>query len=88
MKIGIREVKTNKTGTVIVKRNNRKSQTCFKQKIQQQLNEELKIIELTINKNTNVKEVNINKDMNTKSNEEILTKIKSQNEILNDGLNF
>ena len=66
MKIGISEMKTNKTGT-----NNEKSQTCLKKKIEEHLNDEVIIIEPMINKN-DIKIFNINKDMYEKNDEEIL----------------
>ena len=57
LQIGIQEVKTNKTGTVVIKCNNEKSKTSLKKQIEEQLNEEVKIIEPIVNKN-NIKIVN------------------------------
>ena len=69
LQIGIQEVKTNKTDTVVIKCSNEKRQSCLKKQIEENLNDEHKIIEPIVNKN-NIKVVNINKDMNEKNDKE------------------
>ena len=88
LQIGINKLKTKKTGTVIIECDNKKSQACLKQQITEKLTNEVSISKPKIINNNNLKIVNINKDMNEKSDEEILTIIKKQNEILNNDKNL
>ena len=71
---------------MVIKCNNEKSQTCLKKQIKEHLDNEVKISEPIVNRNA-IKLVNINEDMKEKSDEEIITIIKKQNEILNNNLN-
>ena len=87
LQIGISEVKTNKTGTVVIKCNNEKSQKCLKKNIEEKLKNKVEIIEPSESK-YNIKVININRDMFENNDEEIITTIKKQNEVLKNDVSL
>lgn len=81
LSIGIKEIKANKKGTVVIKCNNEKNQTCLREEIKNKMNNDVKIVEPTQYK-YNMKVVGIHGDMIEKTNEELISTIRKQNDIL------